>query len=404
MLGANTSPYGSFNQKLSQEMAQQFDDPDSYALAPVAVFFGEPGKTVKDPYFGGGGPDRTGCTRCGDCLVGCRIGADNTLTKNYLWFAERKGVQILPEREVVDVTPLGAEDGNDGYRVTTERPGAWFNRDRQTHTARGVIFAGGAVGTNTLLASCKYSGSLPRVSDRLGELVRTNSETVVGVRMSRDHQSWKDVAVSSRLTIDADTQVEILTEGRNADLYSLFFTMLVGDGNHFTQPLKWLGNILSYPVNALKTLWPFGWSRRALLMLVIQARDNSICMRAKKRWFARGYRIVTEEALEKPAPVFVEAGHRAAKWLAQRTGGIPLSSVAEVVNIPTTVHLFGGAFIGKDASNGVVDENLRVFGYQNLLVCDAAAMPANPGVNPALTITAMAEYAMAQIPPSSMGA
>lgn len=398
MLGANTSPYGSFNQTMSREMAQHFGDKDSYALAPVAVFFGEAGKTVKDPYFGGEGPDRTGCTRCGDCLVGCRTGAANTLTKNYLWFAEKKGVQILPEREVVDVSPLGAEDGSDGYCVTTEGPGTWFNHDRQTHTARGVIFAGGAVGTNTLLANCKHSGSLPRVSDRLGELVRTNSETVVGARMSGENNAWHDVAVSSRLTIDGDTQVEILTYGRKADLYSLFFTMLVGDGNRLTRPLKWLGNIVRYPVNALQTLWPFGWSRRTLLMLVMQVRDNSINMRAKKRWFGRGFRIVTEEALEKPAPVYVEAGHRAAQWLAQRTGGIALGSVAEVVNIPTTVHLFGGAFIGEDASSGVVDENLRVFGYQNLLVCDAAAMPANPGVNPALTITAIAEYAMAQIP------
>lgn len=404
MLGANTSPYGSFNQKLSQEMAEHFGDKESYSLAPVAVFFGESGKTVKDPYFGGEGPDRTGCTRCGECLIGCRAGAANSLTKNYLWFAEKKGVQVLPERQVVDVTPIGAKDGSDGYLVTTERPGAWFNRDRQVHTARGVVFAGGAVGTNTLLANCKHRGSLPRISDRLGDLVRTNSETVVGARMPESNQSWKDVTVSSRLTIDGDTQVEILTYGPNADFYSLFFTQLVGDGNRLTRPFKWVGNMVKHPVNAVKLLWPFGWSRDTLLMLVMQARDNSIRLRAKKRLFGRGFRMVTEEALEKPAPVFVEAGHRAAQWLAQRTGGIPLSSVAEVVNIPTTVHIFGGAFIGKDASSGVVDENLHVFGYQNLLVCDAAAMPANPGVNPALTITAIAEYGMAQIPASIQSA
>lgn len=296
------------------------------------------------------------------------------------------------------MAPLGAEDGSDGYRLTTERPGAWFNHDRQTHTARGVVFAGGAIGTNTLLANCKHNGSLPRVSDRLGELVRTNSETVVAVRMPEDRQSWNDVTVSSRLTIDGDTQIEILTYGPKADLYSLFFTLLVGDGNRFTRPLKWLGNILRHPVNALKSLWPFGWSRRTLLMLVMQARDNSISMRAKKRWFGRGFRIVTEEALDKPAPTFVEPGYRAAQWLAQRTGGIAQCSVVEPFNIPSTVHVFGGAVIGKDASSGVIDDNLCVFGYQNLLVCDAAAMPANPGVNPALTITALAEFAMAQVP------
>lgn len=398
MLGVKTSPYSSFNQQLSKEMARHFGDENSYGLAPVGVFFGEPGKTVKDPYFGGEGPDRTGCTRCGECLVGCRTGAANTLTKNYLWFAEKKGVRIIPEREVVDVTPLGAEDGSDGYRVTTERPGSWFFRERQTHTARGVVFAGGAIGTNTLLANCKHSGSLPRVSDRLGELVRTNSETVVAVRMPEDRQSWHDVTVSSRLTIDGDTQIEILTYGPKADFYSLFFTLLVGDGNNFTRPLKWLGNIVRHPGKALKSLWPFGWSRRTLLMLVMQARDNSISMRAKKRWFGRGFRIVTEEALDKPAPTFVEPGYRAAQWLAQRTGGVAQGSIVEPINIPSTVHVFGGAVIGKNAASGVVDNNLRVFGYQNLLVCDAAAMPANPGVNPALTITALAEFAMSQIP------
>ncbi len=399
MLGAQTVPFTSPSQHLTREMAAHFKAKDSFELAPIGVFFGEPGKTVKDPYFGGDGPDRTGCTRCGNCLVGCRVGAANTLTKNYLWLAEKRGVEILAERDVIDVTPLGAADGSDGYRVTTRRPGAWFNHDTQTHTARGVVFAGGAISTNTLLANCKHGGSLPHVSDQLGELVRTNSETVLTVRLPEDRKTWNDVAASSRVLLNQDTQVEFLTYGRNADFMSLFFTALVGDGNHLTRPLKWLGRLLRHPVQSLTTAWPIGWSRRTVMMLVMQARDNAIAFRARKRWLGRGYRLATAQNSSKPAPTYIDIGHQAAQWLAAHTGGIAQGSVFESLgNLPMTAHVLGGAVIGADAASGVIDQQLRVFGYHNLLVCDAAALPANPGVNPALTITALAEYAMAQIP------
>ena len=399
MLGAQTVPFVSPSQQLTQEMAAHFGAKDSYGLAPVGVFFGEPGKTVKDPYFGGEGPDRTGCTRCGSCLVGCRTGAANTLTKNYLWFAEKRGVQILAEREVIDVTPLGALDGSEGYCVTTQRSGARFNRDQQTHTARGVVFAGGSTGTNDLLANCKHSGSLPRISNRLGELVRTNSETVLTVRLPEDRRTWNDVAASSRLILNQDTQLEFLSYGRHGDFMSLFFTAMVGDGNHFSRPLKWLSSTLRHPVRSMKTLWPVGWSRRTVMMLVMQAQDNAIAFHPRKRWLGSGYRLTTTQHISKPAPTYIELGHQAARWLAEHTGGIAQGSIFEsLFNIPMTAHVLGGAVIGADAAHGVIDRQLRVFGYQNLLVCDAAALPANPGVNPALTITALAEYAMAQVP------
>ena len=175
----------------SGRWAEHFGTEDTVTRAPTGVFFGEPGKTVSDPYFGGEGPDRTGCIRCGACMVGCRVGAVNSLTQNYLWFAEKNGVQILPEHQVLDVTPIGAADGSDGYRITTEPPGAWSSRGRHTYTARGVIFAAGALGTNELLANCKHGGSLPRVSDRLGELVRTNSESVLTVLLPEDRDSGR---------------------------------------------------------------------------------------------------------------------------------------------------------------------------------------------------------------------
>lgn len=405
MLGVRTVPFDPPALRLTERMAEDFGVTDAFFRAPVGVFFGEPGKTVSDPYFGGEGPDRTGCTRCGSCLVGCRLGAANTLTKNYLWFAEKRGAQVFAEREVIDVRPIGAADGSDGYRVTTQRPGAWFKRDRQTHTARGVVFAGGAVGTNALMANCKRNGSLPRISARLGQLVRTNSEAVLSVLLPEDRGTWQDVTVSSAVIIDGDTQIEFLTNGRRADTMSPFFTLLTGDGTRLGRLRRWLTTVLRHPHQWLQTMWPVGWSRRAMMMLVMQARDNAIAFVPRKRRLGSGYRLTTQPHPDKPAPTYVGAGHRAARWMAQHTGGIAQSSVFEAFgNRPMTVHIFGGAPIGADADHGVVDDRLRVFGYANMLVCDAAAMPANPGVNPALTITALAEHAMADIPAAEAGA
>jgi cholesterol oxidase len=399
MLGVKTVPFDSTNQQLAREMARHFGNPDGFTRSPTGVFFGTPGQTVKDPYFGGEGPDRTGCTRCGACMVGCRVGAVNSLVKNYLWFAEKRGAQILPDREVVDVSPLGASDGSEGYLVTTQRPGARFARQRRTHTARGVVFAGGALGTNELLANCKLGGSLPRVSDRLGELVRTNSESVLNVRLPEDIKTWNDVTASSSVHVDQNTHIELLTYGRNADFMSLMYTVLVGNGSRWTRPLKWLANIALHPLQWLKTVWPVGWSRHMVTLLVMQTLDNAIALRPRKRWLGRGYRLVTEQNSEKPNPTYIELANQAAQWLAKRTGGIAQSNVLEALaDIPTTAHVLGGAVIGADTASGVIDQHLRVFGYKNMLVCDGAAMPANPGVNPALTITALAEYAMAQIP------
>ncbi|MBA5689111.1 GMC family oxidoreductase [Rugamonas apoptosis] len=398
MLGVRTVPFDSTNQQLARDMARHFGNPDGFHRSPTGVFFGAPGETVKDPYFGGEGPDRTGCTRCGSCMVGCRVGAVNSLQKNYLWFAEKRGTQIMAQRQVVDIQPLGAPDGSDGYRVTTERPGAWFARRRQTHTARGIVFAGGALGTNELLANCKLSGSLPRLSDRLGELVRTNSESVLNVRLPKDLKTWNDVTASSSVHVDQNTNIEFLTYGRHADFMGLMYTVLVGKGSRLTRPLKWLGQIAAHPLQWLKTLWPVGWSRHMVTLLVMQTLDNAIALRPRKRWLGRGYRLVTAQDQNKPNPTYIEVANQAAEWLARRTGGIAQSNVLEALaDIPTTAHVLGGAVIGASPSQGVIDSQLRVFGYQNMVVCDGAAMPANPGVNPALTITALAEYAMAQI-------
>ncbi|MGU3293202.1 GMC oxidoreductase [Williamsia sp. M5A3_1d] len=396
MLGATRTPWDSAAMGLTREVAAAFGTAESFAPAPVGVFFGMPGKTVPDPYFGGEGPDRAGCTRCGQCMVGCRVGAANRLTKNYLWFAEKRSATVIAECEVVDVATLGALDGSGGYRVTTRRPGL-LGRTEYVTTG-GVVFAGGAIGTNELMADCRARGSLPRISDRLGKLVRTNSEAVMTVLLPEDQETWRDVAASSRAMVDENTQVELLTYGTRADLMRWFFTIIPGAGSEVPNVVGWLTTVVRHPLRWQATLRS-GWSRRTLMMLVMQARDNAIELRPRRKLLGRGYRLVSARDTRRPAPTHLEQAHAVAGWLAERTGGIAQSSVFEAVGKrPMTAHVVGGAVIGESARTGVVDADLRVFGYQNMVVCDAAALPANPGVNPALTITALAEYAMASVP------
>jgi cholesterol oxidase len=399
MLGVQEVPRASDGQQLLRDVGRHFGVEGTFRRTPVGVFFGKAGTKVPDPYFGGEGPERTGCTFCGACMVGCREGAKNTLLKNYLWFAEKRGAGILPEREVVDIRPIGAQDGSEGYVVTTQRPGAWFRKQRRTFTARGIVMSAGALGSNRLLAKCKLGGSLPRISDRLGQLVRTNSESILAVTLPEGMaRPWNDVAISSSIHTSSDTHIEFVTYGRHGDTMALLYTLLTGDGNRVTRPLLWLGNVLRHPITFLRTLWPVGWSRRTVIFLVMQTLDNAISFRARRGLFG-GISLTTEQDPEKPNPTFIEAGNRAAEWLAKEKGGYAQSMLLEAwANIPTTAHILGGAVVGRDATTGVVDGHSRLFGYRNFLVCDGSTVPANPGVNPSLTITAMTEYAMSQVP------
>jgi cholesterol oxidase len=334
-------------------------------------------------------------------MVGCRVGAKNTLDKNYLWLAERKGAAILPEHFVTDIRPLGAADGSEGYLVTTERPGAWFRKQRRQFRTRGVVVAAGAVETNHLLLHCKLTGSLPAISDRLGTLVRTNSESILAVKLpaSTKLELWRDVGNSASIFTSPDTHVEFCTYGEGGDAMATFFTLMVGKGTGLTRPLKLLGSMLLHPLAFLQTLWPVGWSRRTAVLLVMQSLDNSITFTARRRRFGNGIRMSSEPDPLKPAPTYIEAAQRVAAWAAKRYGGIAQSAIPEaLLNVPSTSHVLGGAPIGSDSTKGVLDRHNRVFGYENLLVCCGAAMPTNPGVNPSLTITALAEHAMSRIP------
>lgn len=388
---------------LLRELGEELGVGETYRKTPVGVYFGTPGVTAPDPYFGGEGPARTGCTHCGRCMVGCPVGAKNTLVKNYLWFAERRGAQITPDRTVVDVRPLGAADGSDGYAITHVPSGSWLERDKVTVTARGVVVAAGALGTNRLLQRCKLKGSLPRISKRLGELVRTNSEAILAVTVPKDYAKdlTRRIAITGSIYPDPNTHIETVTYGNAGGAMSFMYTLLVGDGTRVTRPLKLLGAALKHPGRFVKLLWPGGWSRRTIIVLVMQTLDNAIALRPRRALIGGGVRLQTEQDSDRPNPTFIPIANQTAEWLAERTGGVAQSSIMEAVNIPSTAHILGGAAIAGSPEQGVVDAHQRVFGYENLLVCDGAAVPANVGVNPSLTITALAEHAMSHIPPAA---
>jgi cholesterol oxidase len=399
MLGVATVTTDDAADDLLREFGDHIGASETYAKTRVGVFFGEPGVTVDDPYFGGEGPPRTGCIACARCMVGCPHGAKNTLVKNYLWFAERLGVKMRPERTVVDIRPIGAADGSEGYEVVSERSGAWLRKDRQVHRARGVVVSAGPLGTNKLLQRCRLGGSLPRISERLGDVVRTNSEAILAVTAPDDSLDLsKRVAISGSIYPDPDTHIETVSYGEAGDSMSMLYTVLVGDGTKVTRPIKWLAALWRHPIRSLKLLWPRHWSRRTIILLVMQTLDNHIALRPKRGLFG-GIRLQTEQDPERPNPTFIPVANQAAEWLAERIGGVAQSSLTEAIaNAPSTAHILGGAIIASDPSAGVVDHRQRLFGYENLLVVDGSVVPANVGVNPSLTIAALAERAMTFVP------
>jgi cholesterol oxidase len=402
MLGVAPVRCGGETERFSRELAEHLGPKAHFKNVQAAVFFGPSGKTVPDPYFGGEGPERTGCKLCGACMMGCRHGAKNTLVKNYLWFAEKNGVEVTADRTVTDVRPIGAADGSDGYIVRSERTGAWLGKDVREIRTRGVIFSAGALGTNRLLARCKLNGSLPRISDRLGELVRTNSESVLAVTLPDDSiDPSRSIAITSSVYPNERTHIEFVTYGRDADAFSLNFTVMVGMGTRLGRPFKAIGRMISHPRQLLRILWPFKWARRTIISVAMQPLDNAIRFKRRRSLFG-GVRLSTDQDKDKPTQSCIPENVEAVEWLAKKTGGTPQGMITDsFFNTPTTAHILGGAVIGRDAQSGVVDRTHRVFGYENMLICDGSAMPANPGVNPSLTITAMCELAMSRIGPAA---
>jgi cholesterol oxidase len=381
-----------------KKMADEQGVGDSFYRTDVAVYFGdEPGKPHADPYFNGEGPPRSSCIGCGGCMVGCRFNAKNTLDKNYLYFAEKRGAKVLAETRVVDIKPLGPADGSDGYSITTERSTAWFAKDRKTLTARHVVLAASALGTMDLLMRMKQTGSLPAISDRLGEHVRTNSESLIGVRFpGSNFDMSKGIAIGSGIHIDRFTHIEATRYPRGSDVLGLLGTLLV-NGKGFGRIVRWIGSAFRHPIRFARAAWPFGFARQTLIFLVMQTIDATLRMRLRRRWWWPFKRLLTTEGQR--IPTNIPQANAFAEHAANKFGGIPITSSSEILfNVPMTAHCIGGCVMGADAAHGVIDAQHRVFGYHNLLVVDGSAVGANLGVNPSLTITALAERAMSFIP------
>jgi cholesterol oxidase len=399
MLGVNANPHLWEGDRALQDFARSIGREDTFRPTDVAVLFGErAGQAVGDPYFGGEGPERSTCTYCGGCMVGCRHGAKNTLDKNYLWFAEKLGAEILPETLATGLE----EDGRGGWRLHTRASTAKLFRRKRTIRARGVVLAAGALGTTDLLLKCRDEGKLPRLSPALGGYVRTNSEVICGATArSGDTDYSRGIAIASSFHPDPDTCVEVVRYPKGSDVMSFLGTLLVDDGTRLTRPMKWAATCLRHPVDFLRTLSPFGWAKRSTIVLVMQNLDNSLRLERARRWFWPFGKGLTSrhDPGEPPIPSYIPVANQAARHIAGRTGAFPSSSINEVVlNVPTTAHILGGAPMGTSPADGVIDARNRVFGYDNLYVVDGSMVPSNLGVNPSLTITAMAEHAMSHVP------
>ena len=374
----------------------------TFRQAPVGVFLGMPGVTVPDPYFDGEGPARTGCTLCGNCMVGCRVGAKNTLMKNYLALAERGGAVVEQLRTVTEVR----EDPRGGYLVTSQRSGAWFRRRRRTIRAEQVVFAAGTWGTQHLLHRMRASGALPRVSAALGRLTRTNSEALDGAVATRvtDAAGYAHgVAITTSFHIDERTHVENVRYGPGSNLMGALATVLVPGDRSFPRRLgALLGQVVRHPIRQFRLANLHRWSERGIIALVMQTADNSLTLSLRRR-FGRDV-LTSRQGHGAPNPSHLPQAHRAAAAIATRMQaetGVrtePRGSWPEVFGIPLTAHFLGGAVIGASPAEGVVDRFNRVWGHPGLHVVDGAAVPANPGVNPSLTITAIAERAFAGWP------
>ncbi|WP_407358218.1 GMC family oxidoreductase [Microbacterium sp. LTA6] len=378
----------------------------TFRHAPVGVWFGRPGELTADPYFGGEGPARTGCTLCGNCMVGCRAGAKNTLMKNYLALAERRGAVIEPLRTVTDVRELA--DG--GFAVTTQRSGAWLRRGQRTVHARQVVLAAGTWGTQQLLHRMKQSGALPGVSDAVGRLTRTNSEALdgaVAVAVPESLELARGVAITTSFHVDERTHVENVRYGPGSNLMGALASVMVpGDRRLGRRLLSLAGRVLRAPIRQFRLGSLHRWSERGIIALVMQTADNSLTLSLRRR-FGR-LAMTSAQGHGEPNPSYLPQAHRAAAAIAarvQQEGGVPTEargSWPEVFGIPMTAHFLGGAVISETPETGVVDRYHRVWGHPRLHVVDGAAVPANPGVNPSLTITALAERAMSFWPRSGV--
>jgi len=392
---------------------REISDESGIRPTEVGVFFGEPDQVVPDPYFEGRGPARSGCNFCGGCMVGCRFNAKNTLPKNYLYFANKLGVEIRPEREVVDIRPISGshpiqtvEEGGEGarYEVLFRSSTAWLAKPTRVVRSRNVLIAAGVLGTIELLLNCREgSRSLSNLSPRLGEMVRTNSEAFVGAfnpKARIDHS--KGIAISSIFRADEDTQIEPVrfSDGSSLIFWILSAPMIPAGGKLLKRLWKTVRAIFRRPSEFINMKLVPGLTRRGVALMVMQTKDNLMRLKLGRNTstlFRRG--LVAHHDEKNRIPIDIELGHQVARAFAEKIEGYPVGTVPEgILDVPTTAHMLGGCLMGRNAEDGVINEDFQVHNYPGLYVVDGSVVPANPGVNPSLTITALAEYAMSLVP------
>jgi cholesterol oxidase len=383
---------------------------DTFYRTRIAVLQGPEGEAggrpCPDPYFGGDGPDRATCIGCGGCMMGCRYNAKNTLDRNYLYLAEKHGAQVFAETRVVDVAPLdGKSDGSEGYEVRTVKSTAWVANQPRRFTCRGVVFAASALGTMDLLFRLKEKGSLPDVSEQLGRRVRTNAESLIGVRVPHSkHDLSLGVAIGSGIYLDEHTHIEATRYPAGSDAMGLLATPLTEGMPGWRRILLWLRTVavsfLRHPFRTVRCLHPFGWARECIILLCMQTLEGHIDMKLGRPWFWPFRKMLMSHG--RRIPTSIPRANEFARKVALVAGGTPMSMVTEILfDVPGTAHVLGGCPIAGSPDQGVVDQRNRLFGYRNMYVCDGSVIAANLGVNPSLTICALTERAMGYIVPAA---
>ena len=401
MLGATPYPGRTPGDRVLAQIAEEIGRPEEHHPTDVAVFFGKPGVEVPDPYFGGRGPARVGCTECGACMTGCRVGAKNTLDRNYLYLAEKLGVQILAETEVTAVRPEGSDGG---YRVETR--GSAGPKQSRTFYAPNVVFAGGVMGTlPLLLAMQRDPEGLPHLSKQLGSRVRTNNESLIGVMAPQSSEDFsRGVAITSILHTDEHSHLEPVRYGAGSSFFKLLMAPHKPANNAVARIAGVFGQLLAHPVRWARAYTTGKHAEKTQILLYMRTLEETLTLKLGRglyTGFREGLMSKLDDPKSAPSANLPEASDLARRF-AEKVNGVLGSLFAEtVVGAPTTAHILGGCAMGRTAEEGVIDPQHRVFNYPGLFVVDGAAVSANPGVNPSLTITALAERAMSHIPAKS---
>lgn len=389
MLGVSVYPQVTAADRIIKAVAEEMGVGGTFHHTPVGVFFGAPGEKVADPYFGGAGPERSGCLQCGECMTGCRHNAKNTLVKNYLYLAEKGGAEVRAMTTVTSVKPLPGG----GYEVRARRTNRRF-RPRLKFTAEQVVFSASTMGTQKLLHKMRDKKNLPQISSRLGLLTRTNSEALLGaIADGREVDYSLGVAITSSFHPDEHTHIEPVRYGKGSNAMSLMQTVMTDGGGSKPRWVTWLGEMWKQKSKLFKLYDLRHWSERTIIALVMQTHDNSITTYTKRGITGRR-KLTSKQGHGAPNPTWIPAANDATRRIARHMGGTPGGTIGEPFNIPMTAHFMGGCAIGDSAETGVIDPFQRLYGHAGLHVVDGSAISANLGVNPSLTITAQAERAL----------